>query len=72
MVTVNDVLIGVDIAFDPALLGECPNFDSNKDGQVKIDELVIGVHNELLGCPTPPPTQTPTLTQTVPPQARTA
>jgi hypothetical protein len=50
-VTVDELVIGVNIALDIAPLASCPSFDSNGDGQVTVDELIVGVGNALTGQP---------------------
>lgn len=67
-VTVDELIIGVNIALGVLPLSACDAFDSNRDGQVTIDELLLAVNNALYGCgvlpPTPRPTGTPTATAT--------
>ena len=60
-VTVNEILVGVNIALDSAAVSSCPDFDNNQDGSVTIDELLAAVNNALGACP-PAPTPTPTVT----------
>lgn len=50
-VLVNEVVIGVNIALDRALLTTCPVFDPGDNGKVEVNELVQGVNNLLHGCP---------------------
>jgi hypothetical protein len=69
-VTVDELIVGVDIVLGTAALDDCPSFDADGNGEVTVDELIVGVNNALQGCgptPTPtltpePPTPTPTLT----------
>src|ERR1700675_3448696 len=66
-VTVDDILIGVNIALGNASVDQRPAMDANGDGQVSVDELITAVNNSLQGCPGVPTTtstQTPTLTPT--------
>ena len=58
-VTVDEIIMGVDIAMDMQELGACPVFDANRDGAVTVDEIVQGVNAALRGCPTPTPTVSP-------------
>ncbi len=67
-VTVDEVVIGINIALGSLALNTCPTFDSDGDGTVSVDELITAVNNDLTGCPavatvtpTPLPTVTPTL-----------
>jgi len=50
-VRVNELLIGVNIALDPAAFGLCPSFDANGDASVEVGELVAAVNEALTGCP---------------------
>ncbi len=66
VVTVNELISGVNIALGTAPVTACPAFDPDDDGAVGINALIAGVNNLLYGCgvtpPTPPPTATPTTT----------
>lgn len=60
-VTVNELVIGTNIALERAQLSLCPVFDADDNGQVAVNELVTGVNNLLRECPvanTPTPTPT--------------
>ena len=57
-VSVGELVTGVNIALDLAALATCPEFDSNHDGMVAIDELLAAVGNALSGCPASEPTPT--------------
>lgn len=64
-VTVNDLVLGVNIALGGAAVGQCSAMDGNGDGTVTVDELVGAVQNALGGCPVVPtasPSPTPTVT----------
>lgn len=50
-VTINEILIGVNIALGDAPLDECSVFDANGDGTVTVDEIVAAVSNALGQCP---------------------
>ena len=50
-VTVNELVIGVNIALGNAAAAECPAFDVDKDGNVAINEILQGVNASLNGCP---------------------
>lgn len=62
VVTVDEVLAGVNIALGNAPLGTCPAFDANGDQRVTVDEILAAVANALNGCPI---AATPTATATV-------
>lgn len=73
-VTINELVIGVNIALGALPITECLAFDRNGNGQVTVEELIAGVSNALQGCgtastptrtpasPTRTPTRTPTMT----------
>ena len=64
IVTVNELLRGVNIALEEAAPASCAAADRYRDGAVSIDELVVARSNVLFGChaevPTPKPTLSPT------------
>jgi hypothetical protein len=49
-VTVEELIIGVNIALGTAPLDLCPQFDSDNSGDVTVEELVQGVNNALGTC----------------------
>jgi len=51
VVTVDELIRGVDIALGTLQMNTCEPFDRDHDGQVTIDELVTAVHTALTGCP---------------------
>lgn len=53
MVTVTEVVTGINVALDVAPYARCSAFDANNDVKVTVDELVAGVHRALTGCPVP-------------------
>src|SRR5262249_8348335 len=60
VVSVDELLRGVNIALGNAPLSTCNAFDTNGDGTVMINELLSAVSAALNGCPvTPTPTATP-------------
>jgi hypothetical protein len=50
VVTINELILGVNIALGTTNLSQCPAFDPNGDGKVGINELITGVNNALNGC----------------------
>jgi cysteine-rich repeat protein len=66
MVTINELIVGVNIALGSAASAACAAIDRNSDGMVTISELIAAVNSALAGCtPTTPqasPTATPTHT----------
>jgi hypothetical protein len=49
-VTVNELIIGVNIALGSSQVIDCPSFDTNSDGSVAVNELISGVNALLNGC----------------------
>jgi hypothetical protein len=71
-VTVDELIVGVNIALENALPSDCPAFDCNQSGQVTIDCLLQAVNAALDGCggvPAPTASATPTATPASPPPA---
>jgi hypothetical protein len=67
IVSVDELLAGVNIALGVAPLSACASFDTNNDRRVTVDELLAAVNFALTGCaPTvaPTPASTPTATPT--------
>ena len=64
MVSVDELIRGVNIALGNLPLTRCPAFDLNQDNLVGINELIRAVNNLLFGCGLTPATRTPTATQT--------
>ena len=54
-VTVNELLVLVNITLDTAALSSCAVGDQNDDGQITVNEIIGGVNNALGSCPGPPP-----------------
>jgi hypothetical protein len=53
-VTVDELVLGVNMALGTVALAECPAFDGEEDGVVSVDELIKGVNAALSGCPGEP------------------
>jgi hypothetical protein len=49
-VTVNEVILGVNLALGNKPLSECPAADANGDGEVTIGELIQAVKDVINGC----------------------
>jgi hypothetical protein len=49
-VTVNELIIGVNIALGSAPASQCTSFDVNSNGMVEVNELIGGVNALLNGC----------------------
>ena len=62
-VTINDLILGVNIALGAAPVSACRAF-ANAEGEVTISQLILGVNNALNGCPPPVATATATATDT--------
>jgi hypothetical protein len=52
-VTVNEVIVGINIALGQSDVSACPAFDADGSGTVTVDEIVRAVNNALNGCPAP-------------------
>ncbi|MFQ5667784.1 MAG: hypothetical protein ACE5I7_15335 [Candidatus Binatia bacterium] len=52
MVTVDELLRMVNIVLGDVVITECEVGDSNRDGQITVDEILTAVTNSLAGCPT--------------------
>jgi len=50
-VTVNEIVILVDIALETKPPSACPFGDINHDGVITVDEILKAVSNALDGCP---------------------
>jgi hypothetical protein len=51
MVSINELILGVNIANGSAPPSACPAADRNASGTVTIDELVAAVNSAAQGCP---------------------
>jgi YVTN family beta-propeller protein len=60
-VTVDEILIMVDVALGSDEVSECFAGDANNDGQITVEEILVAVNNALNTCH-PLPTATPTPT----------
>jgi hypothetical protein len=56
-VTINELILGVNLASDPARLSECPSFACQGGDMVPINCLIKAVNNASNGCPGTNPTQ---------------
>jgi len=65
-VTINELIVGVNIALEIEPVTTCPVFDASGDGTVTVNEIILGVNASLNDCPlptaTPSPVPTPTAT----------
>jgi len=50
-VSVDEVLLGVNIALDTLPVGRCPVLDADFSGSVTVDEILVAVNNALNHCP---------------------
>lgn len=64
-VTVDEVVLGVNIALGAAAVGGCSAMDSDGNGVVTVDEIITAIDGALTGCPAVEPTPTATATQPV-------
>jgi hypothetical protein len=63
-VTVDEIVIAVNIALGSAAAEQCPPADLDSGGTVTVDELLSAINSALSGCPLPEPTATPPATPT--------
>lgn len=50
MVTVNELILGVNIAFGTVPVSRCAPFDADANGLIEVNELIAGVNALLSGC----------------------
>jgi len=50
-VSINELLLGVNILINGTALDECPAMDTNGDGVITVNELVQAVNVALDTCP---------------------
>jgi hypothetical protein len=50
VVSVEDLVSGVNIVLEQAIASTCADLDGNRDGTVTVEELVVAVGNALRGC----------------------
>jgi hypothetical protein len=50
-VTVDEVILGVNIALGTTSIDVCPAMDTSGDGMVTVDEVITAVNSALDGCP---------------------
>lgn len=61
-VTIDEVILGVNMALETSPTQACPPIDANNDAEVTIDELMSAINAALNGCPEPVPPPTPVVT----------
>jgi hypothetical protein len=67
-VTVDEIILMVNVALGGADVSTCEAGDVNRDGQITVDEIIAAVNGALNACPTAAiPTNTPTAPATLPP-----
>lgn len=67
-VTVDEIVLGVNIALGSSAASTCPVVDADHSGEVTVDEIIQAINNALGGCPvlatpTPSPSPSPTATR---------
>jgi hypothetical protein len=50
-VSIDELLLGVNMAIGSAALQSCPVFNADGDNRISVNELVLAVNNALRGCP---------------------
>ena len=51
MVTIDELLLAVNISLGPQPVSACPAVDRNASGEVTIDEIIGAIQNAQRGCP---------------------
>jgi hypothetical protein len=51
LVTVDDLIVMVNVALGTAPFSECPAGDANGDGEITVDDILVAVNNTLGSCP---------------------
>jgi len=51
VVTINELILAVNIALGDAPISACPAIDANHSGEVTIEELILAIANAQRGCP---------------------
>jgi hypothetical protein len=51
VVTIDDLVTGVNISLGQLPISDCPAFDANVSGEVTVVELLQGLLNAQHGCP---------------------
>jgi len=51
-VTIDDLVIMINIALEQRPLSACPAADPDRSGTATIQEILLAVNNALKGCPT--------------------
>lgn len=49
-VTVNDLVVMINVALGDALVSTCEAGDKNRNGAITVDEILVAVNNALTGC----------------------
>jgi len=65
-VTIDEVLLGIDIALTKFAADACGGMGSGDSGRTTVEDLVDAVHHATTGCEANMPTPTPTATPTMP------
>src|SRR5690242_2569067 len=60
VVTVDEVILMVNVALGSAAVSTCEAGDVNGDGQITVDDILAAVNSALNACPGGMPTNTPT------------
>ena len=52
-VTIDELVMMVNVALDNAPMSMCDSGDANDDGRITVDEIIKGVNHAMHGCPVP-------------------
>jgi ELWxxDGT repeat protein len=50
VVSIDELLVGIDVSLGRSSADTCPAFDVDRRGDVTIDELILGVDSAIKGC----------------------
>jgi len=60
-VTVDELVLMVDIVLGTTAVSNCEAGDVNRDGRISVDEVILAVASALNGCPATVASPTPSL-----------
>jgi len=63
-VSIDEIIMMVNIGQDTSPLSICPDGDGDGDGGIQVNDIIAAVSNAQIGCPSGTPTHTPTWTKT--------
>jgi len=52
MVTIDELILAINVVLGEASLDRCTSLDVNGDGVITVDEVILAITQALEGCPT--------------------